>query len=234
MKGGAEMNMRRALMVALCAVMAAPLGAQTPEATSLFIARIVDARTEQPIAEASILLVGLERTARSDARGELRLTQLPAGKHIALVRAIGYDSLLFAIDIARSDTAEADLMLTPITQRLAAVKVEAAGGLRAALMAEYEERRKLGLGRFMDSTVFEAFPGTPLDDVLRLRLPGPRFRGTRCLIIDGMPMVGYNPNLVMPGEIAAVEVHTGASVPFQYGGTTTGCGVFVIVWRKQR
>lgn len=227
------MSKRCALLVALYAIVAAPLCAQTPAATSLFTARVLDARTERPIAEASILLVGLERTARSDARGNLRLTQLPAGKHIALVRAVGYDSLVFAIDIARSDTAEADLMLTPIAQRLGTVMVEATGGMMAARMAEFEERKKMGLGRFMDSTAFQEFPGIPLGDVLQRRLPGPRFRGARCFFLDDLPMVGYNPNLIHPDEIAAVEVHTRASVPSMYGGTNS-CGVFVIVWRKLR
>ncbi len=227
------MSRRHAFLVALCVGLAAPLCAQTPAATSLFTARILDARTEQPIAEASILLPGLERTAKSDARGNLRLTQLPAGKHIALVRAVGYDSLLFAIDIAQSDTAEADLMLTPIAQQLGTVKVEATGGMRAARMAEYEERKKIGLGRFMDSTVFQEFPGTPLADVLDRRLPGPRFRGARCLVLDGIPVVGSDPNLVLPEEIAALEVHTGATVPSKYAGTTR-CRIFILVWRKLR
>jgi hypothetical protein len=225
--------MLRVLLAALCVGVAAPLGAQTPTATSLFTARILDARTERPIAQASILLPGLERTARSDSLGNVRLTQLPAGKHVALVQAIGYDSLLFAIDVAQSDTAEADLMLTPIAQQLGTVKVEATGGMRAARMAEYEERKKVGLGTFMDSTVFQEFPGTPLADVLNRRLPGPRFRGRRCVVLDGVPVVGSDPNLVLPEEIAALEVHTRATVPAKYGGST-GCGVIVLVWRKLR
>ncbi|GAB1343171.1 carboxypeptidase-like regulatory domain-containing protein [Gemmatimonas sp.] len=228
------MIMRHAFWMALCLSVASPLFAQAPEATSLFVARILDARTERPIEQASILLPELGRTARSDARGNLRLTELPAGKYIAMVRAVGYDSLVFAIDLARSDTAEADLMLTPITQRLATVKVEATGGMLAARMAEYEDRKKVGLGQFMDSTVFQEFPGTPLADVLSRRFPGPRFRGGRCVVVDGIP-IGSDPNLVLPEEIAAVEVHTRASVPARYGGTTgTGCGIFIVVWRKLR
>jgi hypothetical protein len=227
------MRMRHAFWVALCAGVAAPLYAQTSAMTSLFRARILDARNERPIADASILLLGLERTAKSDVRGNLRLTQLPAGKHIALVRAVGYDSLLFAIDIARSDTAEAELMLTPITQRLETLKVEATGGMMAARMAEYEERKKIGLGKFLDSTAFQEFPGTPVAEVLLRLLPGPRFRGVRCLVIDGIPIVGADPNLVLPEEIAALEVHTGATVPSIYGGTK-GCRIFILVWRKMR
>jgi hypothetical protein len=229
------MSRRRAFLVALCTAVAAPLCAQTPAANSLFTARVLDARTERPIAEANILLLGLERTARSDSLGNIRLTQLPAGKHIALVRAFGFDSLLFAIDIAQSDTAEADLMLTPVTQRLETVRVEATGGMMAAHMAEYEDRKKVGLGKFLDSTVFQAFPGTPLGDVLRTRFAGTRrARATRtqCIILDGMPTFGYNLNLIHPDEIAAVEVHTLASAPMKYVGKS-GCGT-LIVWRKLR
>ena len=167
------------------------------------------------------------------ARYLFRLGVIPRKYRGALVRAVGYDSLVFAIDIARSDTAEADLMLTPIAQRLGTVMVEATGGMMAARMAEFEERKKMGLGRFIDSTAFQEFPGIPLGDVLQRRLPGPRFRGARCFFLDDLPMVGYNPNLIHPDEIAAVEVHTRASVPSMYGGTNS-CGVFVIVWRKLR
>lgn len=233
------MSMRRAFLVALCLGVAAPLCAQTPTATSLFTARILDARTERPIAQASILLPEIGRAASSDTLGNLRLTQLPAGKHVALVQAIGYDSLLFAIDIARSDTAEADLMLTPITpttptaQRLEAVKVEATGGMLAARMAEYEDRKKEGLGKFLDSTDFRAIPGLPLADVLRLRFGitrrGKMAQSVGCIILDGVPTRGYDLNLIHPDMIAAVEVHTIASAPLKY----TGCGT-LIVWRKLR
>jgi len=228
--------MLRVLLLALCVGVAAPLGAQSPTATSLFTARILDARTERPIAQASILLPALERTARSDSLGNLRLTQLPAGKHVALVQAIGYDSLLFAIDVAQSDTAEAELMLTPIAQQLEKVKVEATGGMMAARMAEYEDRKKVGLGTFLDSTVFQQVRGLPLADVLSARLGvtrrGKVAKSVSCIILDGMPMRGYDLNLIPPESIAAVEVHTIASAPQQYQGTN-GCGM-LIVWRKLR
>lgn len=254
------MNMRRTFLVALCACMAAPLYAQTPAATSLFTARILDARTEKPIAEASILLPGLERTARSDAKGNLRLAQLPAGKHVALVRAVGYDSLLFAIDIARADTAEADLMLTPIAQTLEKVNVEAKGGMEAVRLAEYESRKKMGFGKFMDSTVFGDGRRLPVVDILGQRLAGigierPRggaaFLASRrgrsrmstapCLaqvIIDGINLGAYDLTLIDPDEVLAMEYHTVATVPLKFrstggGGGSAACGT-LIVWRKMR
>lgn len=75
-----------------------PHEAQTPAVTSLLTARVLDARTEQPIEEASLFLLGLERTARSNSLGNIRLTQLPAGKPIARASTVGYDLMLIALD----------------------------------------------------------------------------------------------------------------------------------------
>lgn len=225
--------------------------AQTaPQATSTFSARILDARTERPIAEESILLPGLERTARSDASGNLTLTRLPAGKHIALVRAIGYDSLLFALDIAQGDSAEVDLLLSPIAQSLDKVKVEATSGLAAARMAEFDDRRKMGLGKFLDSTAFTEFRRKPFRDVLTSRIPGisivrgqngeqylaarggaASFSGkTRFanVILDGMSIGRYDVNQIDPDEILAVEYHTVATVPLKYRNTSIGSSGYAI------
>lgn len=225
--------------------------------TSIFNARILDERTERPIANASILLPGLERTARSDPSGNLKLARLPAGKHIALVRAIGYDSLLFALDIAQGDSAEADLMLTPIAQHLEKVKVEATGGLAAARMAEFEDRKKLGFGKFLDSTVFQQDRRRPFADVLASRIAGIGFgkdskflvarRGAlpgrpvgACyanIVVDGISLGRFDLSLIDPDEVLAVEYHTVATVPLKYRNTSIGadgsatCGT-LIVWRK--
>jgi hypothetical protein len=108
--------------------------------------------------------------------------------------------------------------------------------MMAARMAEYEDRKKVGLGKFLDSTVFQEVRGRPLAEVLSAQLGitrrGKAVRGIGCVILDGLPMRGYDLNLIPPESIAAVEVHTIASAPQQYQGTN-GCGT-LIVWRKLR
>ncbi|MCA0374296.1 MAG: carboxypeptidase-like regulatory domain-containing protein [Gemmatimonadetes bacterium] len=239
----------------------AQAGPRGDTATSVFTGRILDARSERPVVDASILLPMLDRSARSDSTGRIRVSALPAGKHIALVRAVGYDSLLFAIDVARNDTAEADLLLTPLVaagatppaQQLAKVKVEATGGVMAARMAEFEDRRKTGFGKFLDSTAFAQMRRRPLADVLGSRIAGVGVerptggaaflvarRGSSCranVIVDGISLGAYDLTLIDPDEVLAVEYHTVATVPLKYrntsigGGGSAACGT-LIVWRK--
>lgn len=223
-----------AACVALCVPHAAAL-AQLPTGTSVLVGRVLDARSERAVAGAQVLLPSLERETRSDSTGRFRVTGLPAGQYRAKVRAVGFDSLIFAVDVADADTAEADVLLRNNGQKLEKVKVEATGGMFAARMAEYENRKKFGFGAFLDSTVFQAIPGRPLADVLRLRFgTSKRFRPAlsgACVVLDGMLMRKFDFNLIQPEDIAAVEVHTVATMPIQYVGT--GCGA-LIVWTKMR
>lgn len=122
-------------MAAPCPCAAAPLCAQTKAARSLFTARILDARAERPIAQASILVPGLEHTARSSAARTPRLAQLAAGKHIARARTVGWQPMLIPIDVAQADTAEGDPMLAPTAQRFETMKAEAKAAERSGSAA---------------------------------------------------------------------------------------------------
>lgn len=220
-----------AACVALCVPHAAAL-AQLPTGTSVLVGRVLDARRERAVVGAQVLLSSLERETRSDSTGRFHVTGLPAGQYRAMVRAIGFDSLVFAVDVADGDTAEADVLLRNNGQALEKVKVEATGGMFAARMAEYENRKKFGFGAFLDSTVFQEAPGRPLADVLRMRFGNSRrgraARSGACVVLDGIPMHKFDLNFIHPEEIAAVEVHTGPTAPIQY----PGCAL--IVWRKLR
>lgn len=224
--------------VVACAALGVPramIHAQIPTGTSVLVGRVLDARSERAVGGAQVLLPSLERETRSDSTGRFRVTGLPAGQYRAMVRAVGFDSLIFAVDVADADTAEADVLLRNNAQKLEKVKVEATGGMFAARMAEYESRKKFGFGVFLDSTVFQQVPGRPLADVLRMRFgTSTRFRPAlsgACVILDGMLMRKFDFNLIQAEDIAAVEVHSGATMPIQYVGT--GCGA-LIVWTKMR
>jgi hypothetical protein len=225
----------------------------------VLVGRVLDARSERAVVGAQVLLPSLERETRSDSTGRFRVTGLPAGQYRALVRAVGFDSLIFGVDVADADTAEADVLLTAHAQRLEKVNVEATGGMAAVRMAEYESRKKMGFGKFLDSTVFGDSRRRPVADVLMQRLAGisierpkggPAFLASRrgvarmstapCLaqvIIDGINLGAYDLTLIDPDEVMAMEYHTVATVPLKFrstamgGGGSAACGT-LIVWRK--
>jgi hypothetical protein len=120
---------------------------------------------------------------------------------------------------------------------------------------EFHERRRFGIGRFLDSAEFAKAHGTRTSDKLA-RLPGViilrgRFsdayvannrqrtlNGRLCraaVWLDGINLgIDYNVNLLDPSMIAAVEWYAGqASIParFNVTGRAGQCGVLVI-WTR--
>jgi hypothetical protein len=55
-----------------------------------FIALILDAHSNQPLPQAELLVPALNRVAPADSLGVARLTGLPSGQHVVVVRHFGY------------------------------------------------------------------------------------------------------------------------------------------------
>ncbi len=111
---------------------------------------------------------------RSDSAGRFRLNGIPPGAHVVVVRALGFDSLVANLRVAQGEVLDLDFLLTRSAQSLAPVKVEADGGLERMRLAEFDERRVIGFGRFIDRSVFEANSESQVDRVLLSRIPGLR------------------------------------------------------------
>lgn len=98
--------------------------------------------------------VVLERSAQkatTDSRGRYSLGTLPAGRQVLLFRSVGYRPVRQWVVVSGGDTVFANVMLSPGVVELAPVVVTATGP-RGVGVEGFEERRKLGLGKFFDST----------------------------------------------------------------------------------
>lgn len=222
---------------------------------SLFTGRVVADSVLTPLAGAGISLPALGRTQRADERGEFRFTAVPAGEHVVMVRMPGYAPRVDTIIVADAGEIRREYRLAQIEATLPEVPVTAT--LLDRRLYEFHERRRFGIGRFLDSAEFANTHGTRTSDKLA-RLPGliilrGRFSdayvannrqrllsGGTCrsaIWLDGLNLgIDYNVNLLDPNEIAAIEWYAGqASIPAQFNTPPRPnqryCGVLVI-WTR--
>ena len=221
----------------------------------MFHGRVLADSSEVPIpgVEVSLPIRGFKVT--TDSLGRFRLVGIPAGQRRVTVRKLGFLPAIADVDFPRGDSLEADFLLSPIVTTLGEVAVTTT--LLERKLEPFLERRRFGIGRFMDAREIEAAPGTRLSEKIR-HMPGlvvihPRdpsqpikIASTRAsgsimqpsrvcgvaIYLDGAHAPDFRVNDIQPGEIAAIEWYAGPSqVPMQYSGTRSTCGA-LLVWTK--
>jgi hypothetical protein len=233
-------------------LMAAAAGAQAaPRGT---LDGLVTDSSLAPLGGAAAWLLGTKLEVSTGDNGRFRITNIPAGTYIVVVRRLGYAPLSSAMSIAPGDTTRASFTLVQQQVTLDRVVVNAAAF--AGPLGEFEFRRLSGMGQFMTQAEIEKLNLVGTSDLLRTFhsvAVGPNaVLASRLLPAIGCPMQFYVDGLAMtvtdlerdlppPHEIAGIEVHANtATVPMQYaslgGGGVSGrgggiCGV-ILIWRR--
>jgi hypothetical protein len=101
--------------------------------------------TQRPIADAEVSLPELGLSARTDDKGVFRLGDIPPGTHEVVVRRLGYVPLETRMPFVSNTPVQRRIVLTRIVT-LDSVITRA--GAPDSPLIEFEERRRLGLGRF--------------------------------------------------------------------------------------
>jgi hypothetical protein len=152
--------------VAALVLLAAPLAAQV---TVTGVVR--EDGTQRPLPGVMVLIEGTKREATTDDAGRFRL-DAPAGNRVALFRAIGFRPSRVRMNLIKGDsvTADAVMIKEEAAQRLDPVVTTAKPapprGVGVGIEA-FEERRRLGIGKFIDSTELRRAGTRRLTDVLR-------------------------------------------------------------------
>lgn len=239
------------LLVA-CGLLPLPAHAQD---RALLHGRVIADSSEVAISGVEISLSVPGLTVTSDSLGLFRLAGIPPGSHRVTVRKLGFLPATADLTFARGDSIDAEFVLTPVVTVLGEVAVTTT--LLDRRLIGFAERRKFGIGSFLNSKELDAAPGTRLSEKLR-HLPGLavvhsrdpskpiRIVSTRgsgsilqpsrvcevTIFLDGVPAPDLRVNDMQPGEIAGLEWYAGASqVPPQYSGTRNGCGA-LLVWTR--
>ncbi len=108
----------------------------------------------RPVAEARVITSGAEEV-RTGVDGRFVLPRVPIGTREIEVLAIGAQPVATAADVTMRDTAFVSVELRKIVE-LPAVVVTARTA-RQRMLAEFEERKALGIGHFLDSTRIAPF-----------------------------------------------------------------------------
>jgi hypothetical protein len=219
---------------------------------------VTEAGTGQPLVNAQLAVRGTGRGTLTDAQGRFRLDDVPAGRHTLEVRHLGYAPAEVAVELAEGRTVQLEVSLGVRPVELAGVIAEAEiSRVRAGGFYRRMERREGGY--FVDREVLEQ-PGVHRTvDALR-GVPGLKLSclASRCTAyfnraapvlagrdigkcpiqyyVDGAPFELGPMGLeeFRPADIEGIEVYAGAgSVPAQFGGSRSRCGV-IAIWTRSR
>jgi hypothetical protein len=161
---------------ALClsALTTEPLNAQGVTGPAFVLGSLRADSTKTPIVGAELVLTSVGRTTRTDSTGAFAFRELPAGRHRMMVRAVGFQTITVNLDVPSDGVDDVHMTLQRAINELQKVDVKASGGIRTFLLNGFEERRKLGIGRFLDSTVLGDVDPKRWASVVMERIPGVR------------------------------------------------------------
>ena len=125
-----------------------------------------------PIAGAQVAIAAVSRSTESNGSGAFVLNDVPPGVRLLSVRRIGFTPFSKLVQVREGDVQLGDIvMLRVVTQLDTVVTRENELWREAPLLREFEENRKIGLGKFYTRedlerdrgrnmiTFFEALPG---------------------------------------------------------------------------
>lgn len=138
-----------AVLVLACALTGKRLGAQS----AVIGGTVLRDSTEQPLGEAEVSIVSLNRTARTNYQGEFRLDNIAAGTYVVVFRHVGYSPRTDTITVKSGQLIDGEYILTSAPVELGAQRTVAAAIPSSPFMAEFNERMKAGLGRFVTEDV---------------------------------------------------------------------------------
>jgi hypothetical protein len=205
---------------------------------------IVTDTSLSPLLDATVSILGSGVRVVTGGNGRFRITDLPAGRYVLLIRRVGFEPSSAAITITQDDTVRASFTLVRLGTVLDTVVV--AGTRLSRKMQEFEQRRKLAEGRFMTAEDIDSLHVVSMGDVLyhlisnRVR-PALRVAvGAPCVhaqwYLDGvlLPPSTTTDDLGPPSAMAGIEYYSGpTTIPVQYKSTSGAgfCGV-VLMWTK--
>lgn len=244
-------------------VVTTPSGPQAPEDSGLVdivlrgaggVRGTVQTVDGRPLVNAIVGLSATGLDTRTDSAGRFLLTATPTGTWTLAVQALGYAPRQQSVDIIPGDTV-AQVVALVRAQRMDTVQVRANAMSRTVLgrnLVAFEERRRMGFGRFLTQDDFATAEGRNMLDVLASRIPGVRTGGTgrrtlvssrgaistsqpQCpirVIFDGSPDAApLNLDAIEPSTIAAAEYYTPATLPFQFSFGGSPCGT-LLLWSR--
>ena len=121
---------------------------------SAFTGIVVDS-TGKPLADAEVLITDLAMSTTAAADGKFSLEGVAPGNHPVTVRKLGYGPMDAKVDFVAGRATERRIVLTRITTLDTVTTSQSMLWREAPLLREFEDNRKIGLGKFYTRTDLE-------------------------------------------------------------------------------
>jgi hypothetical protein len=211
-----------------------------------------------PLKGAEVVIVRTSIRVPTPESGHFQITRVPEGAYILIVRLLGYRPISSIVQVPAGDTLRLAYAMERMTATLDTIKV--IERQLSPRMAEFEQRRRFGVGEFMTQEELEKRAALEVRDLLRnfktINVAPSYTKGSmpeyfalskrggggiagECamtVVLDGMAMpTPFDLNLLPPPrEVSGIEVYNGsATVPPQFSGLSKSCGV-ILVWTRDR
>ncbi len=125
----------------------------------------------RPVRGAEVQIAALRLATRTDTLGRYLFPEVPAGTYTMEIRALGFAPATFAVTVPEAGRVTQDAVLAVTVNQLAAVATTAEGPVVGRL-AEFDARRRLGMGKFQTRDYYEKASGRRFADVLLTKTPG--------------------------------------------------------------
>ncbi len=136
-------------------------------APAILVGRILVDSSGAPLPGIEVLLKQTSFRTRSDTAGRFVLAGLPQGSGVVLFRGIGWRPVRLQVLLTDRDTARADVrMIRDITQLEPIAVNEEPKRPRGIGVEAFEERRRMGFGKFIDPVELARIPDRHLSDLL--------------------------------------------------------------------
>lgn len=241
-----------ASVVAL-SVLASAGAAQAPNGdarVARLTGRVADA-VGGAIVKAEIRVANTSVHGETGSDGRFELAGVPAGPIEVVVRRLGFSPAKIALDLAVGELRDIRVLLSPVAMLMDSVAVTAPAPEIEVSYGGFETRRARGFGTFLGrediekkrprvpSDLFRTMSGVKLiRDNGTPTIVSNRLGVMTCplrVFIDGAhyPLYGQSLDvLVQVADIGAIEVYPGgATVPPQFGGRESTCGV-IAIWTR--
>jgi len=209
--------------------------------------QLVAHETGLPIPGASVALTGTPLATKTDSLGQFALTGVAPGVFLLEIRAVGYATASWRLTLKPGKVLTHLFELELLPYELPEVVVRGKQPLSVRRFADFERRRRAGMGYFLTQEQIERTNPTSLIDVLAT------VRGVKqvCLtndcfaimarsppgcypqyFLDGHESTPYFARNTPPQDVRGIEVYRGsAEMPGEFTGSNSGCGV-IVIWTK--
>lgn len=129
---------------------------------------VVADSSQRVLADVEVAIPSLSRSARSNSRGEFRLSDITPGTHEVVARRVGYSAFAAPVTFEANEEERRRLVLQPLT---VLDSVEVTATRVDPRMLDFEDNRRLGLGHFLTREDLDKDIGRKMGDVLSI-VPG--------------------------------------------------------------